>query len=239
MFVHIRIEHSQTANMGTTQSQNSEIENGNEVEVVKLPYNCNTILREADSSSPADLQQLYHQLCDGVYLNHKKKKYWVEKKSNTNCFLLFARDLLITWDDDDRFWHWYCPSNEMIEVSELLNICWLEIHGNFDTRNLSPNILYEAAFMVMLKDPAYGWEVPVNLRLTLPNGTKQQHKQNLAEKPRGQWIEIPAGEFFTSPENVGPMEISLYEYEGGKWKRGLVIKGIIIRPKNYALNIDP
>lgn len=85
--------------------------------------------------------------------------------------------------------------------------------------------------MVMLKDPSYGWEVPVNLRLITPDGTTQQHQENLMPKPRGQWIEIPAGEFRISPEKIEDIQFSLYEYNGGQWKRGLVIKGVAIRPK--------
>lgn len=103
--------------------------------------------------------------------------------------------------------------------------------GKFETKKLSPRTLYEVAFEIMLKDPSYGWEVPVNVRLTLPDGNKQEHKENLMKKPRGEWIEIPVGEFVTSPENTGEIEFSIYEFEGGKWKRGLVIKGVAIRPK--------
>lgn len=117
-------------------------------------------------------------------------------------------------------------------VAELLNVCWLEVHGRFNTTNLTPRTLYEVVFVVMLKDPAYGWAIPINLRLILPNGSRQEHKENMMEKARGKWIEIPAGEFETLPENIGEMEISLYEYEGGIWKRGLLIKGVLIRPKH-------
>jgi hypothetical protein len=49
--------------------------------------------------------------------------------------------------------------------------------------------------------------------------------------PRGEWIEISVGEFVASPKNTGEIEFSIYEHEDGKWKRGLVIKGIAIRPK--------
>ncbi|GLT63049.1 hypothetical protein SLA2020_356430 [Shorea laevis] len=80
------------------------------------------------------------------------------------------------------------------------------------------------------EDPAYGWEDPVNVRLILPDRNKQERKENLMKKPRGEWIEIPVGEFVASPEMAGEIEFSIYEY-GGKWKRGLVIKGVAIRPK--------
>lgn len=123
-------------------------------------------------------------------------------------------------------------SDISIDVAELLNVCWLEVHGKFDTTELSPGVLYEVAFVIMLKDPAYGWEVPVYFRLTLPNGIKQERKEILMTKPRVQWIEIPVGEFIPSQENCGEMEISMFEYSGGKWKRGIVVKGVIIRPKH-------
>ncbi|KAG2688077.1 hypothetical protein I3760_09G077300 [Carya illinoinensis] len=201
---------------------------------LKPPHNYEVLLRDADS--PVDrssMDKLYDQLCSGLLLNQKRKKYWVDKNSN-NCFFLYARNLTITWIEDKRYWQWRSiqeTRDEVIDVAELLNVCWLEVRGKFHTANLSPGTLYELAFVVKLKDPAYGWEVPVNVRLTLPDGNKQERKENLMKKPRGDWIEIPVGEFVTSPKNTGEIEFSIYEYEVGDWKRGLVVKGITIRPK--------
>ena len=107
-------------------------------------------------------------------------------------------------------------------MAEILKVCWLEVHGKFEIAKLSPGVMYEVAFVVMMKDPAYGWEVPVNLKLALPDGNTQERKENLREKPKGQWIEIPVGQFRTTSENIGEIEFSLFEYEGRKWKRGLV-----------------
>lgn len=119
-------------------------------------------------------------------------------------------------------------------MAELKRVCWLEVHGKFDTRKLSPGILYQVSFIIMLKDPAQGWELPVNVRLVLPGGKKQQHKENLMEKLRARWIEVPVGEFVVSEKDGGEMEISMFEYEGGMWKQGLVIKGIAIKPKIFT-----
>lgn len=123
-------------------------------------------------------------------------------------------------------------SEEVVDVAEMLDVCWLEIHGKFEIYKLTPGIMYEVVFVVMLKDPAYGWEVPINVRLTLPDGNKQEHKENLMEKPRSKWVEIPAGEFMVEPRKGGFVEFSLYEYEGGDWKKGLLVKGAAIRPKH-------
>lgn len=116
-------------------------------------------------------------------------------------------------------------------------MCWLEVHLKFETAKLSPGTHYEALMVIMLKDSAYGWDFPINLRLTLPNRNKQERKENLAVQPKGKWIEIPIGNFTTSTGNDGEIDFYVYEYEAGTWKRGLVIKGIVIRPKMSAQTI--
>lgn len=148
---------------------------------------------------------------------------------------MYARDLSITWGEDKRYWHWPSikeTSEEIVDIAELLNVCWLEIHGKFEISKLTPGIKYEIVFVVMLKDPAYGWEVPINIKLTLPDGNTQQHKENFVEKARSTWFEIPVGEFIAQPKKGGSLEFSLYELEHLNWKKGLLVKGAAIRPKN-------
>ncbi|XP_027347248.1 uncharacterized protein PHLOEM PROTEIN 2-LIKE A4-like [Abrus precatorius] len=200
-----------------------------------LPHNCENILKGADFDDKSSIWgKLSDKLYAGVFLDNKTKKYWVEKKSNGNCFMLYARSLSITWAENHGYWKWVQQkeaSGTMIEIAELKRVCWLEVHGKFDTRKLSPGILYQVSFVVMLKDWAEGWEIPINFRLVLPGGKKQQHNEILMEKFGG-WIEIPVGEFVASENDGGEMEISMYEYEGGMWKTGLLIKGIAIKPKH-------
>ncbi|KAJ0082605.1 hypothetical protein Patl1_11879 [Pistacia atlantica] len=214
---------SQEVQVSHTKSQDVvEKTNG-----IKLPHNYEAILKEADSpinkSSPNKIKD---QLYSG--------KYWVNKESGSNCFMLFARDLSVIWGDDQRYWKWTSlkeTSDVFVDVAELLNVCWLEIKVRFETTKLTPRALYKVMFVIMLKEVAYGWDAPVNLRLLLPNGIKIEHKENLKMKPRNQWIEIPVGEFRTLPERAGEMEISMYEIEDENWKKGLVIKGIVITAK--------
>src|SRR4051812_31217882 len=117
-----------------------------------------------------------------------------------------------------------------IEIASLLNVRWLEVHGRFGTSYLTPGVMYEVVFAVMM-ELGYGWAMPVNPRLKLPNGDVKQHEVCLLEVPKGKWIELKVGEFIAANNLAGEMEFSSYEYEGGQWKRGLVIKGVIIRPK--------
>ncbi|KAJ0082921.1 hypothetical protein Patl1_11877 [Pistacia atlantica] len=214
---------SQEVQVSHTKSQDVvEKTNG-----VKLPHNYEAILKEADS--PID-KSSPNKIKDQLYSG----KYWVNKESGSNCFMLFARDLSVIWGDDQRYWKWTSlkeTSDVFVDVAELLNVCWLEIKVRFETTKLTPRALYKVVFVIMLKEVAYGWDAPVNLRLLLPNGIKIEHKENLKMKPRNQWIEIPVGEFRTLPERAGEMEISMYEIEDLNWKKGLVIKGIVITAK--------
>ncbi|XP_017978219.1 PREDICTED: uncharacterized protein LOC108662397 [Theobroma cacao] len=171
-----------------------------------------------------------------VYLNQNRKKYWVDKKLNKYCFMLFARDFSILWAEDHRYWRWLYQretnSDVLIDVAELLDVCWLEMHVMFNVKKLSPKTLYGLVFVLMLTKEARGWEHPMNFGFILPNGYKVERKEPLKSKPRGVWIEIPIGEFTTSSAIVGEVDIYCHQYYTSNWKRGLIVKGVTILPKN-------
>ncbi|XP_022142434.1 lectin-like [Momordica charantia] len=157
-------------------------------EVKQLGHGLEAILKDADSAvDRSSMDKLHDQLHAGIFLNKRTKKYWMDKKSNSNCFMLFPRALSITWSEESKYWKWKAmeESSNPIEAIELVNVCWLEIHGKIKASELSPGAWYEAAFVVMIKDPAYGWDVPVNIRLKRPDGSKQERKEDMEEKPRG------------------------------------------------------
>lgn len=125
---------------------------------------------------------------------------------------------------------------EIVEAASLQNVCWLEVHGRLELSHLTPGCSYDVAFQVMLTEPAYGWSVPVNLRLRFPDGTVQARKEKLQGMPTEQWLELRAGEVKAPAQpggagRSGELEISMFEYDGGLWKKGLLIKGIKIVPK--------
>ncbi|KAJ4702417.1 Phloem protein 2-like protein [Melia azedarach] len=153
---------------------------------------------------------------------------------------LFARDLKIAWGEDSRYWRWIHVEDKstsmLVDAAELIRVCFLEVRAKFDTRILSPGIKYEVAFVMMIKDNAEGWEHPVKFGFVSPNGKQEEREENFTKiKPINEWIEIPVGEFIASSEiknQVGEMEIYLHGSEGLYWKKGIVIKGVIIRSKN-------
>ncbi|PIA33886.1 hypothetical protein AQUCO_03900026v1 [Aquilegia coerulea] len=250
--------------MGASQSQQSQ-HNANATEInnyqeehtkpvpiaPKLPYNCLNIIKEADSRILSEFRLtdkfyvnfiLKEKICEhlhhGVFLNGKRKKYWIEKESGYNCFMLYARDLNILGSYDPDRWKWSnvieassSDGDIFVEVAELLDGGHLHVQGKFNTSNLSPNTMYEIIFVVkMLNDPSFGWEIPVYFSLTLPNGETKGHNETLLEKPKGQWIELQVGEFYTSLDETREMKFSMIEQKLTIKKGGVIIKGVIIRP---------
>ncbi|TMW95278.1 hypothetical protein EJD97_009147 [Solanum chilense] len=206
----------------------------------KLPYYLNKILKEADS--PLEIDRLsMEQLYNGVYLKQNKKKYWIDRTNDANCFMLYAKDLSITWGEDNRYWNWVEikeTSDEKILAAELKSVRWLEVCGRFDTEALTPEKLYEVVFVVKIKEYADGLE-SITLRLIIPNKSSKDVTVNLMNvTPREQWTKVPVGELFTMSElkrkkKREEIEIFLYETEKLNCKQGLVIKGIVIHPKVF------
>lgn len=116
-------------------------------------------------------------------------------------------------------------------MAELLEVCWLDIKGKIQTMNLSLRTVYEVVFAVKIKDNYHNWNDSETLTIILPHSKTLTRLENLSKRPSGTWIEIQVGEFEMSPENVGEMTFKL-EQHSDNWKRGLVVKCAIIRPKN-------
>ncbi|XP_065013404.1 lectin-like [Musa acuminata AAA Group] len=200
----------------------------------KVPHKFQAI--SGTAANPSTDESLEDHISSGSFLSNNRKKYWVDEKTGANCFALVARDLSITWGDDPRYWQWL-PMKEAgeveIEVASLKQVCWLEIHGKLEMSHLTPAVTYDIFFEVMIsKETASGWGTPVNLRVKFPDGRVEEHKESLLEKPRGRWIALTVCKLKTRPEAAGEMEISLLECESGQWKRGLIVKGVIVRPTN-------
>ncbi|KAF5953447.1 hypothetical protein HYC85_006303 [Camellia sinensis] len=195
--------------------------------ITRPPLNFPAILKDAnisiDMSSP-------DKLCEQLYTG----KYFVDKKSNKNCFVLFARELDICWNENPQYWRWttlketsfniYLVWHAVVKRLKWLSYCRGQLNGAID---LSPGIVYEIVFVVrMIKYEDFS----LKLTIILPNSKKRTRNESLNEKPLGSWFDIQLGEFKMSPENVGTMEFSLEDH-AELWKSGLIEKCAIIRPK--------
>ncbi|KAJ4980066.1 hypothetical protein NE237_010846 [Protea cynaroides] len=131
----------------------------------------------------------------GVFLDQKTKN-WIDRKTGSNCFVLFPRYLSF---------------------------------GYYGFR-----VTYEVAFMVMINYMDTRCKGPVKLELITPNGDIHQRTENILDKPKGQWMEIRVPQFHTGQDKDGDMTFSLNKTNMNFWNLGIVVKGVIIRPKTVV-----
>lgn len=204
--------------------------------ITRPPLNFLAILNKygtnLDTSSPEKLTQ---QLYAGVFLTPYTLKYFVDEKSNKNCFVLFAREFNVTHGNNPQCWRWIKDketSGEDIEVAELLEVWWLDVNGKIRTIDLSPGTLYEIVFIVK-KMPGYAdneSNFSLNLIINFQYSKSLSRSESLEGKPLENWFEIQVGEFVMLPQYVGDMVFFLQQHHGD-CKRGLIVKCAIVRPK--------
>ncbi|XP_056168802.1 F-box protein PP2-B11-like isoform X2 [Syzygium oleosum] len=195
-----------------------------------------------------------------LLIDSGRKSFALEKWSGKKCYMIGTRDLGIIWHWDTRYWRWSSLHvSRFPEVSELLKVCWLEVFLHMEMRLLSANTYYAAYFIFKFVHGNYGFEnqeVEVSIssgyaveRCIIfldPDGRLRQQYQTTQERPaatevqarekqiprdRGDgWKEVDLGEFFVSDPPAGDIRISLREVKTNKWKSGLVIEGIELRP---------
>lgn len=145
-----------------------------------------------------------------------------------------AKDLKIRKVESSKHWDW-CrvkdSRDQYADVAKLIKARWLEIEGKFEVSKLSPGVIYEVAFEIMLEASDCEWKNPVDLKLTPPNSNQLQRSENLKNKPRQSWLEVLAGEFEAGPKPVGNLEFSFCQHDILFKKKGLLVKGVTIRPK--------
>ncbi|KAH7547386.1 hypothetical protein FEM48_Zijuj01G0304200 [Ziziphus jujuba var. spinosa] len=157
------------------------------------------------------------------------QKIWVDKKTGYKCMMLYPRWLDITWGGSPPYWLWNRykeMSKENIEVIKLAALCWLNVRGQFKMSELSPEVDYEIAYIIKIKNGASGWKLPVAPEIKNQSKEKVQKRAvSLLEKPRGDWIELNGGSFQTKKGGTDDVLFNPYEH-GGHWKKGLSSKAL-------------
>ncbi|XP_034683743.1 putative F-box protein PP2-B12 [Vitis riparia] len=215
-----------------------------------LPDDYQQILaRSAESPSLSDSsskKELFVRLCDSpLLIDRGKKMFWLEKRSGKKCFMLSARDLTIIWGFSPKYWRWFSvPESRFSEIAYLNDVCWLEIRGRINACMLSPITNYAAYLVFKLwKTISYGFEgVVVNSSIKIGDETtarrsylKRRRRHSAEEgipyptQRKDGWLEIELGEFLSKGgEDIGVKITQL----SNQWKRGLMVEGIEIRPKD-------
>ncbi|OMO72885.1 hypothetical protein COLO4_27415 [Corchorus olitorius] len=123
-------------------------------------------------------KELYFRLCDNpILIDGGRKSFSLERGSGKKCYMLSARELSIVWSDTPTYWRWgSTPESRFEEVAELLNVCWLEIHGKISVSLLSPMTHYKAYIVFKATTGAYGFEfqpMEVSVGLVGTEGSKR------------------------------------------------------------------
>jgi len=166
-----------------------------------LPIQYPNLLSRMDS--PLEIcskKGLYFALCHANWIDGRTTKFWIERDTGKLCLFLSPRNLNITWGDDNRYWHWiFQDESSDKEIAELIEVCWLEVKGQFDCKLLSPGAAYSVSFrlkvhesgiirnfgrraIIPLLPRAYGWNrKPVKFSLTTPCGDHQIYARYLSD----------------------------------------------------------
>ncbi|XP_039116783.1 F-box protein At2g02240-like [Dioscorea cayenensis subsp. rotundata] len=119
------------------------------------------LLRAVDHIECSSKRELYFRLCNPILINDGKMSFFLEKSSGKKCYMLSAKLLSITWADTSHYWRWISVDNTRFEeVAELLDVCWLEIRGSLDTRQLSQLTKYAAYLVFNLTEASRGLDHP-------------------------------------------------------------------------------
>ncbi|KAF3779614.1 hypothetical protein EJ110_NYTH41025 [Nymphaea thermarum] len=121
-------------------------------------------------------------------------------------FVLSPKSVWICWAEDPQYWRVSPMQNSRFsQKAELLDVCWLQIRGTFDTAILD-------------KDTTYSVLRKVHLNPGSPDLIKQEGEE---------WLALEVGKF--QPAKVS-REITANLLDGTThWKTGLVFAGVEIR----------
>ncbi|KAL0541329.1 hypothetical protein IC582_021371 [Cucumis melo] len=146
-------------------------------------------------------------------------------------YVAYPRAASITWSDDTRYWSWapmdFC--GYPIEEARLLQVSWLDCRWSMDSSSFKQDLWYNASIEVMMANTASGWDIPLNLEIDMPDGSKQESQIVLAGKQPNVWFKIPLGKFIISGSvTSGRIRFGCYNH-GGHWKRGLIVRALLIQ----------
>ncbi|KAF8392015.1 hypothetical protein HHK36_022355 [Tetracentron sinense] len=88
---------------------------------------------------------IYNYLCsDLILMDERKMSVALDKWSAKKTYMFGARQLLITWGNDSRYWMWQSLQGSRFSEVAKVSGAWLEFYGKMKTRELSPKTTYVA-----------------------------------------------------------------------------------------------
>ncbi|KZV34859.1 hypothetical protein F511_00761 [Dorcoceras hygrometricum] len=161
----------------------------------------------------------------------------LHKRNGKKCFMVGARQLLISWKG---CWDFIPHTNSRFaEVARLQSIGWIHIQGRIKARILSKNVTYAAYLVFWLEkmDGLRSSNMVVRfvdaIRKNTENWKKESRQSGSMAKMRDDgWLEIEMGKFYsgTEEDDDGEIEVWFIEINNPHGKSGLMVEGIEFRP---------
>ncbi|CAN4120761.1 unnamed protein product [Withania somnifera] len=211
----------------------------------------NTISRSVSPIVFDSKKDLFFRLCESpILLDEGKMSFWLVKTNGKKCYLLSARQLMISFSDNQLFWeHTTDADSRFTEVAFLNSVDLLDIRGKIGTRALSSRTNYAAYLVFKVSERYHGLEsTNAMVRLVdqeseydaeerattviLAARAPRNLKGRLPEKRSDGWMEVEIGKFYNgeSGDDNGDVEARLLDSRPFHGKCGLVIEGIEFRP---------
>ncbi|NP_001150180.1 ATPP2-B12 [Zea mays] len=183
---------------------------------------------------------------------------WLDRETGAKSYMIAARAMAIIWVDTPDYWRWIVREDSRFSTcAELLAVCWLDISGCMPCRMLSGDTRYAAYLVFKMADDCFGLDSPLQEASVSvgEGGTSTAHWIRLQsyhvgdeengvteegapprlphERPDG-WMEVELGDWYNhGGDDDLVVRASVKEARfGGNWKKGLIVQGLEIRPKN-------
>ncbi|XP_057783627.1 F-box protein At2g02240-like [Salvia miltiorrhiza] len=207
-----------------------------------LPLDYQDIISKAVSPLKyATKKDLYFTLSHFPILIHQPKmSFSIDKTSGRKCFMVGARELMISWKGCWDFMP--NPMSRFSEVAKLRSIGWIHIQGKIKTEILSKNTSY-AAYLVFWLESKEGLRSSNTVIRLIQNDKSKSNgskKERIESRETGKignmrgdgWLEIEMGRFYNGngDDDGGEVEAWLTEINSPYDKSGFIVEGIEFRP---------
>ncbi|CAO2151880.1 unnamed protein product [Urochloa humidicola] len=179
---------------------------------------------------------------------------WLDRETGAKCYMVAAWAMRIIWCHTPDYWRWIPREDSRFPTcAELLAVCWLDIAGTISSRMLSGDTRYAAYLVFKMADDSFGLDSPLQVASVIVGEDTSTHPVRLQsyagdeendateqeapprlplERPDG-WMELELGDWYNHGGDDTEVCASVKETTfGGNWKKGLIIQGLEIRPKN-------
>nr|CAB3448296.1 unnamed protein product [Digitaria exilis] len=194
-----------------------------------LPPDHAAVLARADEPAALGMskKELFSRLCDNpVLLDDATMSFGLERRSGAKCFMLSARALSIAWGDDPTCWTWTTglPGSSTTSTTTEHAICLQHMQGEEEVA------MHRRKQQYMRLRKGYGGRKMVV--------TREADPDIRCPRRRGDgWAEVELGEFVVAgdgEDDGGVVEVRLAEVDSRRWKRGLIVQGIEIKPRHSS-----